>query len=133
MLDVGALAAFVAVIDTGSFSGAAERLGQTPSGVSRTIARLEKRLGMTLVHRTTRRILADLDETGSLAAHARTAGRPIRPSLRTRCCCSDTTKPTSIRAFRPRLPTLGQATPCWRWPAAACWPRCATTSRRAAH
>jgi DNA-binding transcriptional LysR family regulator len=87
MLDVGALAAFVAVIDTGSFSGAAERLGQTPSGVSRTIARLEKQLGMTLIHRTTRRldlteegawllararrILADLDETESLAAHAR--------------------------------------------------------------
>ena len=87
MLDVGALAAFVAVIDTGSFSGAAERLGQTPSGVSRTIARLERQLGMTLIHRTTRRldlteeggwllgrarrILADLDETESLAAHAR--------------------------------------------------------------
>jgi DNA-binding transcriptional LysR family regulator len=87
MLDVGALAAFAAVIDTGSFSGAAERLGQTPSGVSRTIARLEKQLGMTLIHRTTRRldlteeggwllararrILADLDETESLAAHAR--------------------------------------------------------------
>jgi DNA-binding transcriptional LysR family regulator len=88
MLEVGALAAFVAVIDTGSFSAAAERLGQTPSGVSRTIARLEKQLGMTLIHRTTRRldlteeggwllvrarrILADLDETESLAAHART-------------------------------------------------------------
>lgn len=87
MLDVGALAAFVAVIDTGSFSGAAERLGQTPSGVSRTIARLERQLGMTLIHRTTRRldlteeggwllgrarrILAELDETESLAAHAR--------------------------------------------------------------
>ena len=87
MLEVGALAAFVAVIDTGSFSAAAERLGQTPSGVSRTIARLERQLGMTLIHRTTRRldlteeggwllararrILADLDETESLAAHAR--------------------------------------------------------------
>ena len=63
MLDVGALVAFVAVIDTGSFSGAAERLGQTPSGVSRTIARLEKQLGMTLIHRTTRRL--DLTEEGS--------------------------------------------------------------------
>ena len=87
MLDVGALVAFVAVIDSGSFSGAAGRLGQTPSGVSRTIARLERQLGMTLIHRTTRRldlteeggwllararrILADLDETESLAAHAR--------------------------------------------------------------
>jgi DNA-binding transcriptional LysR family regulator len=87
MLDVGALVAFVAVIDTGSFSGAAQQLGQTPSGVSRTIARLERQLGMTLIHRTTRRldlteeggwllgrarrILADLRETESQAAFAR--------------------------------------------------------------
>ena len=56
MLDVGALIAFAAVIDTGSFSNAAERLGQTPSGVSRTISRLEQQLGMTLIHRTTRDI-----------------------------------------------------------------------------
>ncbi len=88
MLDVGALIAFVAVIDTGSFSNAAQQLGQTPSGVSRTISRLEQQLGMTLIHRTTRRldlteegswllararrILADLEETESQAAFART-------------------------------------------------------------
>ena len=42
MIDVEDLIAFSAVMDAGSFSGAAERLGQTPSGVSRTIARLEK-------------------------------------------------------------------------------------------
>ena len=87
MLDVGALIAFVAVIDTGSFSNAAQQLGQTPSGVSRTIARLEQQLGMTLIHRTTRRldlteegswllararrILAELEETESQAALAR--------------------------------------------------------------
>lgn len=62
MLDVDALITFVAVIDAGSFSGAAERLGQTPSGVSRTISRLERRLGMTLIQRTTRRL--DLTEEG---------------------------------------------------------------------
>lgn len=63
MIDVDALIAFSAVIDTGSFSAAAERLGQTPSGVSRTISRLERQLGMTLMHRTTRRL--DLTEEGS--------------------------------------------------------------------
>jgi DNA-binding transcriptional LysR family regulator len=63
MIDVDALIAFAAVIDTGSFSAAAERLGQTPSGVSRTISRLEAQLGMTLMHRTTRRL--DLTEEGS--------------------------------------------------------------------
>jgi DNA-binding transcriptional LysR family regulator len=63
MLDVDALIAFAAVIDTGSFSAAAARLGQTPSGVSRTMSRLEKQLGMTLIHRTTRRL--DLTEEGA--------------------------------------------------------------------
>ena len=56
MIDVEALIAFAAVMDTGSFSAAAARLGQTPSGVSRTIARLEQHLGLTLLHRTTRRL-----------------------------------------------------------------------------
>jgi DNA-binding transcriptional LysR family regulator len=56
MLSVDALIAFVAVIDTGSFSAAADRLGQTPSGISRTISRLESQLGLTLITRTTRRL-----------------------------------------------------------------------------
>ncbi|MCC2974818.1 LysR family transcriptional regulator [Massilia sp. IC2-476] len=63
MIDVEALIAFSTVIDMGSFSRAAERLGQTPSGVSRTISRLEDALGMTLMHRTTRRL--QLTEEGS--------------------------------------------------------------------
>jgi DNA-binding transcriptional LysR family regulator len=70
MLSVDALIGFVAVIDTGSFSAAADRLGQTPSGVSRTISRLESQLGMTLIKRTTRRL--DLTEEGEwLLARAR--------------------------------------------------------------
>ncbi|MFB9241163.1 LysR family transcriptional regulator [Massilia antarctica] len=71
MIDVEALSAFAAVIDTGSFSAAAERLGQTPSGISRAIARLESQLGMALMHRTTRR--QDLTEEGDwLLGRART-------------------------------------------------------------
>ena len=62
MLDVDALITFAAVIDTGSFSAAAERLRQTPSGVSRSVSRLESQLGMTLITRTTRRL--DLTEEG---------------------------------------------------------------------
>ena len=70
MIDVDALIVFSTVIDTGSFSAAAQRLHQTPSGVSRTISRLEKHLGMTLMHRTTRRL--DLTEEGAwLLARAR--------------------------------------------------------------
>ena len=63
MIDVDAMLTFVSVIDSGSFSAAADRLGQTPSGVSRTISRLEAALGMTLIHRTTRR--QDLTEEGA--------------------------------------------------------------------
>jgi DNA-binding transcriptional LysR family regulator len=63
MLDIGALIAFVTVTETGSFSTAAQQLGQTPSGVSRTVSRLEKQLGMTLMHRTTRRL--DLTAEGA--------------------------------------------------------------------
>jgi DNA-binding transcriptional LysR family regulator len=63
MIDIEALIAFSTVMDAGSFSAAAARLGQTPSGVSRTIARLEKHLGLTLLHRTTRRL--QLTDEGS--------------------------------------------------------------------
>ncbi|NIF19444.1 LysR family transcriptional regulator [Pantoea sp. Cy-639] len=56
------LQVFVAVIDCGSISAAAEQIGQTPSAVSRTLSRLEGKLGCTLVNRTTRRM--DLTEEG---------------------------------------------------------------------
>ena len=56
------LQVFVAVIDCGSISAAAEQIGQTPSAVSRTLSRLESKLGTTLVNRTTRRM--DLTEEG---------------------------------------------------------------------
>lgn len=62
MLRIDSLNAFVEVVDAGSFSAAAERLGQTPSGVSRTIGRLETETGTTLLKRTTRRL--DLTEEG---------------------------------------------------------------------
>ena len=72
------LEVFCAVIDGGSFSAAGRAFGLTPSAVSRTLDRVEQRLGVRLLLRTTRaltltaegraylsaarRILADLDE-----------------------------------------------------------------------
>lgn len=50
------LQAFVAVVDSGSITAAAERLQQTVSGVSRALGRLEAKLGATLLRRTTRRL-----------------------------------------------------------------------------
>jgi len=57
------LLAFRAVVDTGSITAAADQLGQTVSGVSRALGRLEKKLGATLLRRTTRRL--ELTEEGS--------------------------------------------------------------------
>ena len=50
------LLAFRAVVDTGSITAAADQLGQTVSGISRALGRLEKKLGTTLLRRTTRRL-----------------------------------------------------------------------------
>ena len=57
------LLAFCTVIDTGSITAAANELGQTISGVSRALSRLEKKLGTALMNRTTRRI--ELTEEGT--------------------------------------------------------------------
>lgn len=47
---------FVRVVETGSFSGAARDLRMTPSAVSKLIGRLEDRLGVRLLSRTTRKL-----------------------------------------------------------------------------
>ncbi|MGA9164893.1 MAG: LysR family transcriptional regulator, partial [Thiobacillus sp.] len=77
---------FVGIVEAGSISGAAERLGLAKSAVSRRLAELEERLGASLIQRTTRRlnltdsgrayyercvaILADLDEAESAVSQA---------------------------------------------------------------
>jgi DNA-binding transcriptional LysR family regulator len=77
---------FVGIVEAGSISGAAERLGLAKSAVSRRLAELEARLGVSLIQRTTRRlnltdsgrayyercvaILADLDEAESAVSQA---------------------------------------------------------------
>lgn len=48
------LAAFVSTVETGSFSAASERIGTTPSAISKSVARLEQRLGAKLFRRSTR-------------------------------------------------------------------------------
>lgn len=48
------LSAFVRAVEAGSFTRAAKLLGTTPSAISKSIARLEARLGVKLVHRSTR-------------------------------------------------------------------------------
>src|SRR5882757_5526846 len=54
--DLADLNAFVAVADQSSFRAAASRLGVTPSALSHSMRQLEARLGMRLLHRTTRSV-----------------------------------------------------------------------------
>lgn len=80
-----------AVVNSGSFAAAAEALDMSPSGVSRSIVRLEGRLGIRLFDRTTRSValtdeghrfyeqiaplLTGLEEAASSAAQGKVAVR----------------------------------------------------------
>ena len=115
------LQAFVAVVEAGTFTAAADRLNIAKSAVSRRVSALEERLGVQLLRRTTRvlnltetgqsfydhsaRILADLDEAeaavqqehGELRGSLRVA-LPLSFGVRHMC------KP--IAAFSKRHPRL---------------------------
>ncbi len=54
--DFSTLQTFVAVVESGSLSRAAQRLETTTGAVSRRIAALEQRLGLRLINRTTRKL-----------------------------------------------------------------------------
>ena len=56
--DLANLAAFVTVADQRSFRAAASRIGVTPSALSHSMRLLEERLGIRLLHRTTRSVSA---------------------------------------------------------------------------
>ncbi|KQN71398.1 LysR family transcriptional regulator [Sphingomonas sp. Leaf62] len=76
--NINDIVAFVAAAEAGSFVGAARARSMTRSGIAKSVARLEDRLGVRLFHRTTRslgltddgrlfldrctQILADLEE-----------------------------------------------------------------------
>lgn len=53
---------FVAVADTGSFTAAADKLGVSTAHVSRQVSKLEQRLAVKLLYRTTRKV--SLSEDG---------------------------------------------------------------------
>jgi len=58
---------FIRVVEAGSISGAADRLGVAKSAVSRRLKELEEHLGVELFHRTTRRM--NLTDTGRAFYH----------------------------------------------------------------
>lgn len=62
--DLTSMRAFRAIVETGSFTTAADRLGMAAPMVSKHMARLEKQLGARLLNRTSRRL--SLTEAGTL-------------------------------------------------------------------
>lgn len=70
-LDLDALRAFVAIVEQGGFSIAAEQLGRTQSAVSLQIKRLEQTLGQTLLQRVQGRVDGPTAEGNALLAYAR--------------------------------------------------------------
>jgi len=92
-LDLNALAIFVLVAEERNFRAAADRLGVTRSAVSQSIRKLEERLGIALVQRTTRsvslteageRLLADLGPALSDVRAALAATQDLRAGPRGR-------------------------------------------------
>ena len=85
-MDLNRVATFVRVVEAGTFTEAAKRLQLPTSSVSRSVAKLERDLGIVLLERTTRRIaltdagrayferareaVAGLDEASILAEEA---------------------------------------------------------------
>lgn len=59
-----AMRTFVSIVDAGSFSAAAKRLGISVPAISRRLSGFEERIGTSLLHRTTRSI--DITEYGQI-------------------------------------------------------------------
>ncbi len=90
---IDAMKVFVTAVDEGSLAGAARRLKRSPTAVSRALNFLEARLGVELLHRTTRtlklseageryaavcrRVLTDLNEADMLAGGERSSPRGV--------------------------------------------------------
>lgn len=67
MENLGDIAVFVQVVESGSFTAAAERLDLSKSVISKYVTRLEDRLGARLLNRTTRKL--SLTEVGQSFYH----------------------------------------------------------------
>ncbi|MEL7368285.1 MAG: LysR family transcriptional regulator [Myxococcota bacterium] len=109
---------FLAIVQTGGFSAAARMAGTTQSRVSRAVARLERRLGVTLLRRSSRRV--EVTATGE--AYARGLNRITRDIGTLEATLRDSTgmtgplRVTSPPALTRRLLASGFAEFCSAYP-----------------
>ena len=113
------MAVFVKVVELGSFSAAADALEVSPQIVGRHVQDIEQRLGVQLLHRTTRRqsltdfgrtfyerskiVLAEVEAAESLAAETR-----VLPTGKLRINASVS---FGLKTLAPRLPEYMQRHP----------------------
>jgi DNA-binding transcriptional LysR family regulator len=90
-IDLNRVRLFVRVVEDGSFTAAAKRLGLPKSSVSKGMTALEKSLGVRLLQRTTRAL--NLTDAG------RSWYQQVRPAL---ASLTDSTASLSARAAEPR-------------------------------
>ncbi|WP_334173869.1 LysR family transcriptional regulator [Pseudoxanthobacter sp.] len=115
----GEMQVFLRVVEAGSFSEAARLMRMTPSTVSKLVARIEARLGVRLIERSTRRlsltaegrlyyersqtVLNDLDEVErELSLGAATTGGTVRVNV---------SVAFGVLALEPLLPEFWQSYP----------------------
>ncbi|MDH4872246.1 LysR family transcriptional regulator [Pseudomonas sp. BN515] len=102
MSEMDDLAAFAVLMEAGSFTSAAERLGCSKGQLSKRIRLLEQGLGAALLHRTTRRLdltaagAALLPEAQALAAQAERARQSVRRLQEDLAGCVRLTVPVSL-------------------------------------
>ena len=93
MIDLNEMMIFTKVVEAGTFTAAAKALGLPKSTVSRKIAQTEARLGVRLLHRTTRsvkptelgaahyercsRIISDVEDAERVLAHGQSTPRGL--------------------------------------------------------
>jgi DNA-binding transcriptional LysR family regulator len=103
------LRAFLAVADHRSFTRAAAHLGMAPSGLSQVVRSLEERIGVRLLHRTTRSVaLSDAGE--ELLAGIRPAMRDLETAV-TSIVSKDKAPAGSLKINSSRLAALHHLAP----------------------
>src|SRR5580704_14558514 len=106
------LTTFITVADSLSFRGAGERLGVTPSALSHSMRQLEERLGVRLLHRTTRSVSLT-DAGGRLLERLRPAIDQISGALDD--LSSNQGRPSgTLRIHAIHMATAAVIAPVWR-------------------